>query len=64
MLPRLPDRLGLPDAPPRPRAKGAPIRTAPDKDAPPRIACHFGTRTPSRAQPEELSQCCGSLRPE
>jgi hypothetical protein len=33
-----------------------PIRKALDEDAPERIACHFGARTPSRAQSEELSQ--------
>ena len=56
MLPRLPDRLGLPDAPPWPRAKGAPIRTAPGEDAPQRIVYDFGTRTPPRAQSGELSE--------
>ena len=33
-----------------------PFRMALDEDAPQRIACHFGTRTPPRAQSGELSQ--------
>ncbi len=43
-LPRFPDRLGLTGCSPARERSERPIRKAPDKDAPQRIACHSGTR--------------------